>query len=73
MKKISPQQLKKLAKYNPYVDLNFIRQWERQDDELRRLGVDFSHPNRQADAPDETPKNRQPLDPYSWNFPNRDR
>ena len=73
MKKISPQQLKKLAKYNPYVDLNLIRQWEQQDDELRRLGVDFSHPNRQADVPDETPKNRQPLDPYSWNFPNRDR
>ena len=71
MKKISPQQLNKLAKQNPLLDLNLLRKWKKQKAELRRLGVDFSHPNRQADAPDETPKNRQPLDPYSWNFPNR--
>ena len=69
MKNLSQQQLNQLAKKNPYLDLNLLRQWQRQKEELERLGVDFSHPHQRQDSPPTAPKNRQSIAGKFLRFP----
>lgn len=46
MQKLTPANIKKIAKTNPRVNMRQLEEWQKMEDELTRLGVDLSPPTR---------------------------